>query len=272
VHEPVAAAFAHLSLEGNHMMNPRRWFHRPAVYLAAVAVHGVVHLGAPANAQAQSQTPDKSWRERHPVAFDTLIGAAAGAAVGSALGATHDADVPWPYLAAGYGLLGAAIGVVPGMVTERRNERDALSPDELRRRVKNGTTIVIVNAQGQRTVGKVVDVSGDSVTMRGADGTTTTVPAGRGTWHLTSDSLKNGVLIGAALGSVFAVVNYKDGAPAAGAAAGVGIWALLGALADRAFGHQVLTATEGAMGSSAIFKLTPWLGKRSGGVAFSVGF
>jgi hypothetical protein len=243
------------------------------VYLVALAVHSLFHLGAPATAHAQAQPQEKSWRERHPVAFDTLIGTAAGAAVGAALGAKHDADVPWPALAAGYGLLGAAIGVVPGMVTERRNERDSLSPDELRRRVKNGTTIVIVNAQGQRTVGKVVDVSGDSVTMRAADGTTTTVPAARGTWHLTSDSLKNGILIGAAVGSVFAVVNYKDGASAGGAVAGVGIWALLGALADRAFGHQVLTATEGATGSSAIFKLTPWLGKRgSGGVAFSVGF
>src|SRR5262245_5965897 len=254
------------------MMTSRRWFHRPAVYLAAVTVLGVVHLGAPANAQAQSQPPDKSWRERHPVAFDTLIGTAAGAGVGAALATSKNADVPWPYLSAGYGLLGAAIGVVPGMVTERRNERDALTPDDLCRRVKNGTTIVIVNAQGQRTVGKVVDVSGDSVTMRAADGTTTTVPAGRGIWHLTSDSLKNGILIGAALGSVIAVVNYKDGAPAAGAVAGVGIWALLGALADRAFGHQVLTATDGAMGSSAVFRLTPWLGKRSGGIAFSVGF
>jgi hypothetical protein len=232
----------------------------------------LLHLGAPANAHAQVSTQDKSWRERHPVAFDTLIGTAAGAAAGAALGVANDVDVPWPYLAAGYGLLGAAIGVVPGMVTERRNERDPLSADDLRRRVKNGTTIVIVNAQGQRTVGKVVDVSGDSVTMRAADGTTTTLPVGRGTWHLRSDSLKNGTLIGAAIGSVAAVVNYKDGAPAAGAVAGVGIWALLGALADRAFGHQVLTATDGAIGSSAIFKVTPWVGKRSGGVAFSVGF
>jgi hypothetical protein len=253
-------------------VNPRRWSHRPAVYLAAIAVHGLLHLGAPANAHAQVSTQDKSWRERHPVAFDTLIGTAAGAAAGAALGVANDVDVPWPYLAAGYGLLGAAIGVVPGMVTERRNERDPLSADDLRRRVKNGTTIVIVNAQGQRTVGKVVDVSGDSVTMRAADGTTTTLPVGRGTWHLRSDSLKNGTLIGAAIGSVAAVVNYKDGAPAAGAVAGVGIWALLGALADRAFGHQVLTATDGAIGSSAIFKVTPWVGKRSGGVAFSVGF
>ena len=252
------------------MMNPRRWF-RSSVYLVALAVH-VVYLGAPATAHAQAQTPEKSWRERHPVAFDTLIGTAGGAAVGAALATRHDADVPWPYLAAGYGLLGAAVGVVPGMVTERRNERDALSANELSRRVKIGTTFVIVNAQGRRTIGKVVDVSGDSVTMRAADGSTTTMPAGRGTWHLTSDNLKNGILIGAAIGSVSAVVNYKDGAPASGAIAGVGIWALLGALADRAFGHQVLTATEGAMGSSAIFKMTPWLGKGSGGVAFSVGF
>src|SRR5262245_8768020 len=214
------------------MMNPRRWSHRAAVYIATFALHGAIHLGASANANAQSQPNQTSWRGRHPVAFDTLIGTAAGAAVGCALGASSHSDLSCAYLAGPYGLLGAAIGVVPGMVTERRNERNPLLPEELRRRVKPGTTLVVVNARGDKTVGKVVDIAGDSVTMRSADGVTTTLAAGTGTWHLTSDSLINGILIGAALGSAIAVVNYKNGAPAAGALAGVGIWALIGALTD----------------------------------------
>jgi len=254
------------------MMNPRRRSQRPAVYLAAIAVHGLLQLGAPANAHAQGSTQNKSWRERHPVAFDTLIGTAAGAAVGGALGAANDVDVPWPYLAAGYGLLGAAIGVVPGMITERRNERNPVPFDDLQRRVSIGTTIVFVNARGEKTVGKVVNLGTDSVTMRAADGTTTTLQAGTGTWRVASDSLTNGILIGTAVGAVAAVVNYKDGAPAAGAVAGVGIWALIGALTDRAIGHHVLTATEGATASPTTFNVSPWLGKRSGGIAFSVGF
>ena len=73
--------------------------------------------------------------------------------------------------------------------------------------------------------------------MRSMDGTTTTLAGQTSTWHLTSDSLKNGMLIGAALGAAVAVFNYKDGASAAGAITGVPIWALIFTLVDRGFKH-----------------------------------
>ena len=252
-------------------MNARRWSTRPVLCLAGFAMQGLLHLGAPADAQAQTQGPEKSWRQRHPVMFDTLIGTAAGAAVGCALGAASHSEVSCGYLAAPFGLLGAAIGVVPGLATERRNERNPLSFEDVHRRVKTGTTVVFVNARGETTAGKVVDVSGDVLTMRSEDGSTRALTSGAGLWHLTSDSLKNGIVIGAAIGGVISVANYKDGA-GAGAITGVPIWALIGALADRAFGHQVLTANEEAPGSSATLQVSPWFGKRSGGVALSLGF
>ena len=91
------------------------------------------------------------------------------------------------------------------------------------------------------------------------------------TWHLGTDSLTNGTLIGAALGTVISIANYKDGA-GAGAISGVPIWALIGALTDRAFGHPVLTATKNVVASPRSVHVSPWLGKGSGGIAFSLAF
>jgi hypothetical protein len=265
-------------------MSCRSRSNRLLLLMAGFAVQGLLNLGAPADAHAQTQAgvafssqtqsgaPPKSWRQRHPVLFDTLVGTAAGAAAGCALGAAaHDSEVSCSYLVAPFGLLGATIGVVPGLATERRNARDPLSFDEVRLRVKPGMNVVAVNAAGHKTAGKVADVSGDSVTMRAIDGTTATLTSRASTWHLVSDSLKNGILIGAAVGTAAAVVNYKDGA-GAGAITGVPIWALIGALADRAFNHQVLTVDEHAGSPSAFLKLSPRLGKRSGGIALSVTF
>jgi len=158
------------------------------------------------------------------------------------------------------------------MITERRNERDTVSFDDLRQRLKRGTRVVVEEGGQRKTVGKVLEVSGDSVVVRSPDDTTTTLSNRGTTWHLRSDSLTNGILFGAAFGTAVAVVNYKDGASAAAAMTGVPIWALVGALADRAFGHQVLTATDGAVSKSASFNVAPWIGKRSGGLSVSLGF
>ena len=165
-------------------MSFRSRTNRVILFLGGLAVQGVLNLSAPAVAHAQtpglsssgrtqSGAPPKSWRQRHPVLFPTLIGTAAGAAAGCALGAAaHTSEtVSCGLLAAPYGLLGAAIGVVPGMVTERRNERDPLSFDEVRRRVKAGTNVIVFDQNRRRTVGKVVAITADSVTMRSLDGT-----------------------------------------------------------------------------------------------------
>ncbi|HEX7796804.1 MAG TPA: hypothetical protein VF456_20720 [Vicinamibacterales bacterium] len=255
------------------MMNLRRRAHRAAICIVSVGVHALIQLGAPPTANAQTSAPEKSWRERHPVAFATLIGTGAGAVVGCGVGAAaSDAeDISCPYLAAPFALLGAAIGVVPGMITERRHEEDALSFDDLSQRLKPGTRVIVVDG-GQRTViGKVAEVSGDSITVRATDNSSTVLPSQGTTWHLRTDSLTNGTLIGAAVGVVISIANYKDGA-GAGAISGVPIWALLGALTDRAFGHPVLTATKNVVASSASVHVSPWVGKRSGGIAFSVAF
>ena len=276
--EPTVRALAHNSSEGNQMTNFRCWTNRSATYLMAFALSASWSLWAPVDARAQTalqnqRTPAKSWREQHPLLFPTLIGTAAGAAAGCALAAAVDnsEEISCGLLAAGYGLLGAAVGVVPGLVTERRNERDPVSFDDVRHRVRAGTNVIGVQSRRQ-IAGKVVEVTADSVTMRAMDGTTTTLAGQSSTWHLTSDSLKNGMLIGAAVGAAAAVVNYKDGASAGGAITGVPIWALIGTLVDRAIKHQKLVVGEPVSGSSASVKVLPWLGRRSGGIAVSTSF
>jgi hypothetical protein len=259
---------------------------RVVVFLAGLVVQGVLNLGAPAVAhaqapsgisssgQTQSGAPPKSWRQRHPVLFPTLIGTAVGAAAGCALGAAAPSSetVSCAFLAPPYGLLGAAVGVVPGMITEKRNERDPLSFDDVRRRVKAGTNVIVIDQSRRQTIGKVVAVAADSVTMRSMDGTTTTLAGQTSTWHLTSDSLKNGMLIGAAFGAAVAVANYKGEANAAGAITAVPIWSLIFTLVDRGFKHEKLIVGEQPASSSASVTLLPWFGPRSGGFALSASF
>jgi len=266
-------------------MSFRSRTNRVVVFLAGLAVQGVLNLGAPAVAYAQtpglsssgrtqSGAPPKSWRQRHPVLFPTLIGTAAGAAAGCALGAAaHTSEtVSCGFLAAPYGLLGAAIGVVPGMLAERRNERDPLSFDDVSRRVKTGTNVIVVDQGRRQTTGRVLNVTADSLTIRAMDGTTMTMAGQTSSWHLTSDSLKNGMLIGAAFGAAVAVFNYKDGANAAGAITAVPIWSLIFTLVDRGFKHEKLIVGEQPASSSAAVTVLPWFGPRSGGVALSASF
>jgi hypothetical protein len=275
----------------------RCWTNRSFAYVVGSVLAAFLSIGAPNDARAQTRfdfvapaepavaaqtaagqtqgvARTKNWRKKHPVAFATLIGTAAGAAVGCGLGAAapNSDEVSCAYLAAPFGLLGAAIGVVPGMVTERRNQREPLSFDEVQRRVKAGTTVIVVGQGGQQTAGKVVAVAADSLTMRSKDGATISLPSQTSTWHLTSDSLTNGMLIGAGIGAVAAVVNYKDGASAAGAISGVGIWALIGTLVDRGFNHQKLIVDGQPGRRSASLTVSPWLGPHSGGLAFSAAF
>ena len=262
------------------MTNIRLWSNRSVARLVGFAVTLSLSLGAVVEARAQTVplnqggTQTKSWRQRHPVLFPTLIGTAAGAAAGCALGAAaHGSETTSCGLLSGpYALLGAAIGVVPGIVAERRNERDPLPFNDVRRRVKTGTSVIVVDQSGRQTIGKVVAVTADSVTMRSMDGTTTTVAGQTSTWHLTSDSLANGMLIGAALGAAVAVFNYKDGASAAGAITGVPIWALIFTLVDRGFKHEKLIVNEHPARSAASVTVLPWFGPRSGGIALSTSF
>ncbi len=251
-------------------------------YLAGFLLTALINFGAPSDAGAaerkeqpgrQNQNgEDQSWRDQHPMLFATLIGTAAGAAAGCALGAArqHAEDVSCPYLMAPFGLLGAAIGSVSGMATERRHERNPVTFAAVKRRVKSGTLVMKVSQGRRETVGRVVDASGDSLVVRAGDGTTTTIAGSTTTWQLRSDSLTNGILIGAGVGTAGAVFNYKDGA-GAGALIGVPIWALIGALTDRAFKHERLLVDAGPARSASI-RVIPWFGFRHAGIALHAAF
>src|SRR5262245_31436788 len=118
-------------------MTQFRWTNR-SFYMVGSVLTALLSIGAPTEARAQTRfdivvpaepavagqttagqtqgvARTKNWRERHPVAFATLIGAAAGAAVGCGLGAAaqNSEDVSCAYLAAPFGLLGPPIAFYP---------------------------------------------------------------------------------------------------------------------------------------------------------------
>jgi hypothetical protein len=281
---------------GGQMTSFRSSVRRAAPFLVAIITLLVV--GVPVNAQAQlrfdaalglvdptaansqaaplasrgQEWEARSWRERHPLGFPTLIGTAAGAAIGCWLGAATQTyeEVSCAYLAPPFGLLGAAIGVVPGMVMEKQHENHSLSFNEVRRQVKPGTPVVAF-VQGRReTLGRVVAVAGNGLTVRAMDGSTSNMSGREGTWHFRTDSLKNGILIGTAIGAVATVVNYREAG--SGAISGVPIWALIGALADRAISHRRLVLNEPSDTSAASFRFEPRLGVHSAGLALHASF
>jgi len=55
------------------------------------------------------------------------------------------------------------------MITERHHEADALSFADLRQRLKSGTRVIVVEGRQRTVIGKVVEVSGDSITVRAPD-------------------------------------------------------------------------------------------------------
>src|SRR5258707_14983021 len=79
----------------------------------------------------------------------------------------------------------------------------ASSFDELRQVLKRGRTVVVVDASGERTKGRVADVSPSCLVVRipaarsFAEGTVTEIRA--------TDPWSNGALIGAAIGTGFAM-------------------------------------------------------------------
>ena len=131
-------------------MSFRSRSNRVVVFLAGFAVQGVLNLGAPAVAHAQTP-PGISSSARPRVAHHQKAGGNGTRCCSRpssepqpeprrdahwAAAAQSSETMSCGLLAAPYALLGAAIGVVPGMIAERRNERDPLSFDEVRRRVK----------------------------------------------------------------------------------------------------------------------------------------
>ena len=146
----------------------------------------------------------------------------------------------------------------------------ANSFEELRQVVKKGQTIVVTDASGQRTKGSVADVSPSSLVVlmpearTFVEGTVTEIRA--------PDSLRNGALIGAGIGTGLATWDYLIDPSEPGNAAiftvAIGLGTAIGAAIDWLVnkGGKVVYAsprrTRGLM-------LSPFLGKdRQGALVF----
>jgi hypothetical protein len=275
------------------MTNVRCWTNRSVTYLVGFALQSTLSLGAPhrasaqtrfdvtpdvsapggqANPQTQGGGPSKSWPRRHPVLIATMIGAAAGGVAGCKLGSSGgNPDVSCEFYVAPFAFLGAGIGLAVGWAASPHTGPIPLSPNNVQRYVKHGQKVVVDKNGRDQTIGKVAEVSGDAITIAYNDGTTKTFGNVALTAQVKPDSLKNGLLIGAAPGALIAAAAYKDGAGAAGMLA-IPLWALIGAGVDKLIRHDELIMGDQGGGSSPSIAVLPSLGRRSGGVALSVKF
>jgi hypothetical protein len=126
--------------------------------------------------------------------------------------------------------------------TPARAQPVAHTFEELRQVVKKGQTVVVTEASGQRTKGKVADVSPSSIVTL-APGARTFVE-GAVTEIRATDSLSNGALIGAAVGTGLAMWDYlidpSEPGNAAVFAVAIGLGTAVGAGIDALVRGKVL--------------------------------
>jgi hypothetical protein len=149
----------------------------------------------------------------------------------------------------------------------------ANSFDELRQVLKKGQTVVVTDANGQRTKGKVADVSPSSVMVLTPEARTFTEDTV--TEIRVTDPLKNGALIGAAIGTGFAMWDYlidpSEPGNAAVFAVGIGLGTAIGAGIDALVnrGGKVLYASPR---QTRRLIISPLIGRDRQGALVSVRF
>jgi hypothetical protein len=118
----------------------------------------------------------------------------------------------------------------------------ASSFDELRQVMKKGQTVVVTDASGERTKGKVADVHPSSLVLLIPEART--FVEGAVTEIRATDSLSNGALIGAAVGTGLAMWDYLIDPSEPGNAAvftvAIGLGTAVGAGIDALVGGRVL--------------------------------
>jgi hypothetical protein len=149
----------------------------------------------------------------------------------------------------------------------------ANSFEELRQVLKKGQTVVVTDASGQRTKGKVADVSPSSLVVLIPEARTFT--EGIVTEIRATDPLSNGALIGAAIGTGLAMWDYLIDPSEPGNAVvftvaiglGTAVGAGIDALVNR--GGKVLYASPR---QTRRLMISPVLGKDRQGALVSVRF
>ena len=137
--------------------------------------------------------------------------------------------------------LAAFVILTPGLA---RAQTVASSFEELRQVLKIGQTVVVTDASGRRTKGKVMDVSPSPPAL------VVLVPEARTFAEATvsevraSDSLRNGALIGAGIGTGLALWDYLIDPSEPGNAViftvAIGLGTAIGAGIDALIGRRVL--------------------------------
>ena len=212
-----------------------------------------------------------NWARRHPVLLSSMIGAAAGGAAGCAIGSdAPNPDVSCGFYVAPFAALGAGLGLSVGLLIDALSQEDPTSQHLVYTKIKSGQRVVAFQSGQRSTIGRVIDVSGESFVVADSNGRRTTFANADVKARVTPDSLKNGFLIGSGIGALFAAVAYRD----SGAMALVAIpaWALIGAGVDKAIKHDELLLDEHTASSTHTLQVFPWFRPGAGGVALALGF
>jgi hypothetical protein len=150
----------------------------------------------------------------------------------------------------------------------------ASSFEELRQVLKNGQTVVVTDASGRRTKGKVVDLPSSPPSLVVLVAVTRTFAEGSVAEIRATDSLLNGALIGGGIGMGLAMWDYLIDPSEPGnagiftAAIGVGTAIGMGIDALRAGGRVLNRPRRQACGLT----ISPLAGKDRRGILVSIRF
>ena len=168
-------------------------------------------------------------------------------------------------------------------------QESALSVDELKKEIRIGETVRIVDDRGNIIKGKVEDVSSESLSIQGRKSNR----LDRGRFDLTVDSIRviqkkrkdpwwNGFLIGGGAGALGGVIiaktrcsNDSECSAIANAAfipAGMAIGMATGALIDRAVTRYDTVFTGNSVSGKRRFQFSPVISREQKGVRVSLAF
>jgi hypothetical protein len=178
--------------------------------------------------------------------------------------------------------LGAAAFVVLALAGLAAAQEPVKSFDQLNTRLRVGDTIYVTDAQGFERSGKILDLSAASLTFDDGGPRTVAGSEVRVVKERERDSLKNGALIGlavgAGIGSTFAaLICSGDGCDAGGVLLGVGLYGAIGAGIGTGIDaaipgrKRVVYRAAGAMSAPRV-SLAPVVTPRRKGLALSISF
>lgn len=153
--------------------------------------------------------------------------------------------------------------------------------DQLERVLKVGQRVVVTDAEGRETKGKVQDLTSGQLVVQASDTRTFREPDVLKIRRASVHGVRNGILaglgIGAAVGVAGFAATYHSGDDAVYYWAYIGTWlspavgAGVGAIAGRAWGNETVYIAPARTGAARV-TVSPLLAKRATGLSVSVRF